>query len=517
MAHPDGRGSEATDPSAPGRAPVLALRGALKTFGPVVALADGTIDLAAGEIHALVGENGAGKSTLVKILAGVHHPDAGEFLVGGQSVSFRNVADSKAAGISVIYQEPTLFPDLTVAENIFIGRQPRGRLGLISRVEMRRRARELFDQLGVPIDPDRVAEGLSIADQQIIEIAKAISLDARILVMDEPTAALSGVEVDRLFAVARRLRDAGSGILFISHRFDEVFGLCDRITVMRDGAYIATHETRATSVEAIVREMVGRDIEALFPKTETEAGDVVLTVEGLTRPGVFHDIDFEVRAGEIVALSGLVGAGRTEVARAVFGIDRYESGTVRMSGTPLRRKDPRAAIDAGIGFVPEDRRKQGLVMDLSVERNTALTLRHSLARFGIIRARAEREAAETWGKRLQVKAGSPEHAVSTLSGGNQQKVVLAKWLATDPKLLIIDEPTRGIDVGTKAEVHRLISELAGRGIAILMISSELPEVLGMADRVLVMREGRITGRLDRAEATAETVMHAATASLESTR
>ncbi|AUZ88664.1 D-xylose ABC transporter ATP-binding protein [Arthrobacter agilis] len=498
---------------------MLTLRGALKTFGPVVALADGTIDLAAGEIHALVGENGAGKSTLVKILAGVHQPDAGEFLVGAQPVSFRNVADSKAAGISVIYQEPTLFPDLTVAENIFIGRQPKGRLGLISRTEMRRRAKDLFDQLGVPIDPDRVAEGLSIADQQIIEIAKAISLDARILVMDEPTAALSGVEVDRLFAVARRLRDAGSGILFISHRFEEVFGLCDRITVMRDGTYIATHATEATSVQAIVREMVGRDIDALFPKTETETetGDVVLLVSGLTRPGVFHDIDFEVRAGEIVALSGLVGAGRTEVARAVFGIDRYESGTVEMSGRPLRRKDPRAAIDAGIGFVPEDRRKQGLVMELSVERNAALTLRHSLARFGIISGRAEREAAQTWGKRLQVKAGSPEHAVSTLSGGNQQKVVLAKWLATDPKLLIIDEPTRGIDVGTKSEVHRLISELAGRGIAILMISSELPEVLGMADRVLVMREGRITGRLDRAEATAETVMHAATASLEASR
>lgn len=520
MTHFDGRGTDAADQAAPAgrrRESVLTLRGALKTFGPVVALADGTIDLAPGEIHALVGENGAGKSTLVKILAGVHQPDAGEFTVAGQGVSFRTVADSKAAGISVIYQEPTLFPDLTVAENIFIGRQPKGRFGLISRGEMRRQARELFGQLGVPIDPDRVAEGLSIADQQIIEIAKAISLDARILVMDEPTAALSGIEVERLFAVARRLRDAGSGILFISHRFDEVFGLCDRITVMRDGAYIATHETSATTVEAVVREMVGRDIEALFPKTETETGDVVLRVSGLTRPGVFHDIDFEVRAGEIVALSGLVGAGRTEVARAVFGIDRYESGSVEMLGRTLRGKDPRAAIDAGVGFVPEDRRKQGLVMELSVERNAALTLRHSLARFGLISGKAEREASATWAKRLQVKSGSPEHAVSTLSGGNQQKVVLAKWLATDPKLLIIDEPTRGIDVGTKSEVHRLISELAGRGIAILMISSELPEVLGMADRVLVMREGRITGRLDRSEATSETVMHAATAALESSR
>ncbi|WP_308798500.1 sugar ABC transporter ATP-binding protein [Agromyces silvae] len=492
----------------------LSLTGAAKTFGPVVALADGTIELRAGEIHALVGENGAGKSTLVKILAGLHHPDAGVFTVGGEPVEFRSVADSKAAGISVIYQEPTLFPDLTVAENIFIGRQPRGRAGLISRATMRKRAAELFAQLGVPIDPDRVAEGLSIADQQIIEIAKAISLDAKVLIMDEPTAALSGVEVDRLFAVARSLRDRGAGILFISHRFDEVFALTDRITVMRDGRYISTHDTANATVEEIVREMVGRDIAQLFPKEPAEIGDVVLSVRDLSRAGVFSGVDLEVRAGEIVGLAGLVGAGRTEVARAVFGIDPYDGGTVELSGSPLKPGNPQAAIDAGIGFVPEDRRKQGLVMDLSVTRNVALTLRNSLARFGLINGRRERQTAGEWSKRLQVKTGSADYAVSTLSGGNQQKVVLAKWLATEPKLLIVDEPTRGIDVGTKSEVHRLLSDLAGRGIAILMISSELPEVLGMADRVVVMHEGRVTAVIPRAEATPENVMHAATAVLE---
>ncbi|CAN5164953.1 sugar ABC transporter ATP-binding protein [soil metagenome] len=495
-------------------ASALTLTGATKSFGAVAALTDANIDIRVGEIHALVGENGAGKSTLVKILAGVHQPDAGRFTVEGSDVIFKSPADSKAAGISVIYQEPTLFPDLTVAENIFIGRQPRGRLGLIDRAAMRSRARELFARLGVPIDPERVADGLSIADQQIIEIAKAISLDARILVMDEPTAALSGVEVDRLFAVARSLRDQGTGILFISHRFDEVFDLCDRITVMRDGAFIATHETTDITVDGLVREMVGRDIATLFPKQEAEIGATVLSVNDLSRAGVFADISFEVHSGEIVALSGLVGAGRTEVARAIFGIDKYDTGTVLVDGKPLRAHSPQAAIDAGMGFVPEDRRKQGLVMDLSVARNATLTLRKQLARFGLINAKNERAMAAEWSKRLQVKTGSQDLSVSTLSGGNQQKVVIAKWLATKPTFLIVDEPTRGIDVGTKAEVHRLISELAVQGIAVLMISSELPEVLGMADTILVMHEGKITARLSREEATAEAVMHAASASPE---
>jgi len=483
----------------------------------VTALADGTVEILPGEIHALVGENGAGKSTLVKILAGVHQPDSGSFQVEGRPVAFKSPADSKASGISVIYQEPTLFPDLTVAENIFIGRQPRGRLGLIDRAAMRRDARDLFTTLGVPIDPNRIADGLSIADQQIIEIAKAISLDAKVLVMDEPTAALSGVEVERLFAVARNLKASGAGILFISHRFDEVFDLCDRVTVMRDGAFIATHNTPDITVDGLVREMVGRDIASLYPKQDADIGGTVLSVQNISRAGVFTDISFDVRAGEIVALAGLVGAGRTEVARAIFGIDRYDTGIVTMNGGQLKKHSPQAAIGSGIGFVPEDRRKQGLVMDLSVARNATLTLRKQLARFGLINARRERAAALAWTAKLQVKTGSQDQSVATLSGGNQQKVVIAKWLATNPKLLIVDEPTRGIDVGTKSEVHRLISELAGQGIAVLMISSELPEVLGMADTILVMHEGRISARLPRSEATAESVMHAASAVLETVK
>lgn len=490
-------------------APALKLSGVAKSFGAVVALSDGELTLESGSIHALVGENGAGKSTLVKIIAGLYRPDRGEYRLHGEPVDFHTTAQAKDAGVAVIYQEPTLFPDLTVAENIFIGRQPRGRFGLIDRAAMRRQSQELFAELGVPIDPDRLAEGLSIADQQIIEIAKAISMDARVLIMDEPTAALSGIEVERLFTVARGLRDAGAAILFISHRFDEVFSLCDHITVMRDGEYIATHRTEDTTVDTMVREMVGRDIAQLFPKTPATIGDVVLSVSGLGSAGVFHDVSFDVRAGEIVAVAGLVGAGRTEIARAVFGIDPYEAGTVEMLGSRLPSHDPTAAIKAGIGFVPEDRRKQGLVMDLSVGRNATLTLRHALARFGIISGARERDQATEWTRRLQVK-GSLDADASTLSGGNQQKVVLAKWLATEPRLLIVDEPTRGIDIGTKAEVHRLLSDLAGRGIAVLMISSELPEVLGMADRVIVVREGRITARFDRDEASPEAVMRAAT-------
>jgi rhamnose transport system ATP-binding protein len=499
--------------SSPGQS-ALELRSIAKSFGSVVALANGTVDIRGGEIHALVGENGAGKSTMVKIIAGIYQPDSGEIFLHGQPTHIRDAAGAKADGISVIYQEPTLFPDLSVAENIFMGRQPRGRLGLVDRAKMRADARELFSRLGVPIDPDRVAEGLSIADQQIIEIAKAISMDAKILVMDEPTAALSGAEVERLFEVARGLRDRGAGILFISHRFDEIFGLCDRITVMRDGAFVATHDVADITVDGLVREMVGRDISALYPKQEAALGDVVVSVHDLTSAGVFEGISFDVRSGEIVALSGLVGAGRTEVARAVFGIDSYDSGSVTIGGKPLRKHSPQAAIDAGMGFVPEDRRKQGLVMDLSVAKNATLTLRNQLARFGLISSKAERATAQTWTQRLQVKAGSMDLAVSTLSGGNQQKVVLAKWLATNPRFLIVDEPTRGIDVGTKSEVHRLISELAGQGIAVLMISSELPEVLGMADTILVMHEGQITAKIARADATAESVMYAASSSAE---
>jgi rhamnose transport system ATP-binding protein len=491
-------------------APTLELTRIAKAFGAVIALTNGTLALRPGSIHALVGENGAGKSTLVKIIAGLYQRDSGDFSLDGETVDFTSTAQSKAAGIAVIYQEPTLFPDLSVTENIFMGRQPTRSLGRIDRKLMRDEAIGLFQRLGVRIDPDRPTLGLSIADQQLIEIAKAISLDAKVLVMDEPTAALSGVEVDRLFAVARSLRDEGRALLFISHRFDEVFALCDTVTVMRDGAYISTSPIAETTVDQIVRQMVGRDVASLFPKTDAVIGDEVLVVDGLTQPGEFHDVSFSVRAGEIVALAGLVGAGRSEIARAIFGVDPYRSGTVTINGTRVPKRQPAAAMRLGIALVPEDRRKQGLVLESSVARNATLAIQKSLSRFGLITSRAENTAAALWASRLEVKTSALDTEAGTLSGGNQQKVVLAKWLATQPSVLIVDEPTRGIDVGTKAEVHRLLSELAGQGIAIIMISSELPEVLGMADRVLVVHEGRITAEIDRADATAESVMFAAT-------
>ncbi|MDZ8275003.1 sugar ABC transporter ATP-binding protein [Microbacterium aquimaris] len=498
-------------------APALELSRVVKSFGAVVALRSGSIRLEKGSIHALIGENGAGKSTMVKIIAGLYRRDAGEFRLDGEPVDFTSTAQSKAAGIAVIYQEPTLFPDLSVTENIFMGRQPTNRVGRIDRKSMRTEAAEIFERLGVRIDPDRLTEGLSIADQQIIEIAKAISLDARVLIMDEPTAALSGVEVDRLFAVARSLRDEGRALVFISHRFDEVFDLCDTVTVMRDGAYVDTMSIDDTTVDELVRQMVGRDVTELFPKMPTEIGEDVLVVEGLTQKGVFHDISFTVRSGEIVGLAGLVGAGRSEVARAVFGVDPYESGSVTIEGAPLAKNNPRRAMAQGIALVPEDRRKQGLVLDQSVTRNITLAIRSRLAKWGLIWGGLENAAAQTWASRLEVKTAALDAETGTLSGGNQQKVVLGKWLATHPKVLIVDEPTRGIDVGTKSEVHRLISQLAGDGMAILMISSELPEVLGMADRVLVMREGHLTGEFARSEATPENVMYAATAEEEAVR
>lgn len=498
-------------------APVLELREVSKSFGPVVALRSGSLSVDAGSIHALIGENGAGKSTLVKVVAGVHRRDSGVFELGGEAVDFGSTAESKQSGVAVIYQEPTLFPDLSVTENIFMGRQLLARGRRIDRHAMYAEAQRLFDRLGVRIDPRRPAAGLSIADQQIIEIAKAISLDARLLIMDEPTAALSGVEVERLFAVARSLRDEGRALVFISHRFDEVFELCDTVTVMRDGSYVDTRRIDETSPSDLVSLMVGRDVDDLFPKTPAVIGEPVLTVRGLSRAGVFHDIDLEVRAGEIVGLAGLVGAGRSEVARAVFGVDPYDSGTVSISGRAVKRHDPRSAIRAGMAFIPEDRRKQGLVIDSSVARNVAGVIRRSIAKAGLVTASMENKAAGPWAGRLEVKTSALDMNAATMSGGNQQKVVIAKWLATDPKLLIIDEPTRGIDVGTKAEVHRLLSELAGQGLAILMISSELPEVLGMADRVVVLCEGRITAELDRSDATPEAVMHAATRHLEDAR
>lgn len=498
-------------PAAAVPAPALELVDVRKAFGPVVALRSASLRVDPGSVHALVGENGAGKSTLVKILSGLYRRDGGTVRLHGAEVDFGSTAESRAAGIAVIYQEPTLFPDLSVMENIFMGRQPLRAGRRVDRAAMRERSAALFARLGVDLDPLRPAEGLSIADQQVIEIAKALSLDASVLVMDEPTAALSGVEVRRLFQVVRSLRDEGRALVFISHRFDEVFELCDTVTVLRDGEYVATARTAETSVGAVVTQMVGRTVDDLYPKTVAPVGDVVLEVDGLTRAGVFRDVSFTVRAGEVVALAGLVGAGRSEIARAVFGVDAYESGSVRLGGAAVPPADPGAAVRAGMALVPEDRRQQGLVTGSTVARNVTAVIRSRIARGGLLTTARETRAAQPWATRLEVKTRALDMHGSTMSGGNQQKVVIAKWLATEPVLLIVDEPTRGIDVGTKAEVHRLLSELAGRGMAILMISSELPEVLGMADRVLVVAEGRVTADLPRADATPEAVMHAATA------
>lgn len=493
---------------------VLDMREVSKSFGQVVALRSGTLSVDAGSIHGLVGENGAGKSTLVKIVAGVYRRDSGDLLLEGVPVDFGSTAESKAAGVAVIYQEPTLFPDLSLTENIFMGRQILRAGRRLDRGAMYAEAASLFKGLGVNIDPRRPALGLSIADQQIIEIAKAISLDARLLIMDEPTAALSGVEVERLFTVARRLRDEGRSLVFISHRLDEVSALCDTVSVMRDGNYIATKRVADTNVDEIVELMVGREVADLFPKTPAEIGGIVLQVDALTSVGVFHDVTFHVRAGEIVALAGLVGAGRSEIARAIFGVDGYDSGTVTLGGSVISSHSPSVAIRAGMALIPEDRRKQGLVTEGSVAGNVTGVIRQRLTKGGTLTKRAENVAAGPWASRLEVKTSALDMFAKTMSGGNQQKLVIAKWLATDPTLLIIDEPTRGIDVGTKAEVHRLLSELAGQGLAILMISSELPEVLGMADRVLVVCEGRLTADIPRADVTAEAVMRAATQSLE---
>ncbi|MEU3272564.1 sugar ABC transporter ATP-binding protein [Saccharomonospora sp. NPDC006951] len=491
-------------------APLLELKDVSKSFQAVKALRGVSLALRPGEVHALAGENGAGKSTVVRIIGGEHQPDSGELLLEGSPVRFASPREAQHHGVAVIHQEPIQFPDLSVAENVFMGRQPLRRGRRIDRRAMYRRSAEVFEQLGVPIAPARQTRGLSIADQQIIEIAKALVADARIIVMDEPTAALSAVEAQRLFRVARGLAEQGSALLFISHRLDEMYALCDRVTVLRDGAFVATAPMSEIDNDTLVRRMVGRSVEQLFPKRETEIGADVLVVDGLTRAGDFADVSLTVRAGEIVGLAGLVGSGRSEVARAVFGVDDREAGTVTVDGKPLPAGKPDSAIEKGVALVPEDRREQGLVLELSIERNASLARLKQVSPGGITRNSRERALARTWADRLSLKFGSLADPAATLSGGNQQKIVLGKWLATEPSVLIVDEPTRGIDIGAKVEVHALLSDLAARGIGILLISSELPEVLGMADRVLVMHEGRITAEFTREEATEEAVMYAAT-------
>lgn len=487
---------------------LLSVQGAYKRFGGVHALVGASLTVDAGEIVGLLGENGAGKSTLVKTLAGLHSLDEGTIELSGQPFHQGNPRAARDQGVAIIYQEPSLFPDLTLAENVFVGRQPLT-AGRVDWATMVARTTTMFADLGIDLDPRRQARGLSIADQQMVEIVKALSVEAQLIIMDEPSAALSAAEVDRLLDVARRLRAQGRGVIYISHRLDEVLELCDSVTIMRDGATIATAPVAEVDTAQIVRWMVGREITDMFPKVHTEVGEVVLDVRDLSSEGEFTGISFSVRRGEIVALAGLVGSGRSEVVRTIFGIDRYDGGSIRLLGKELHRHTPAKAMASGIALVPEDRRLQGLFMPASIAHNTAITVLGRLRKGLLLRTSSERRVAKDWAGQLQLKYANIDDPVERLSGGNQQKVVLSKWLATNPTLLIVDEPTRGIDVGTKAEVHRLLSEQAAKGMAVLMVSSDLPEVLGMADRILVMREGRLVAEISRAEATQERVMTAA--------
>ena len=489
--------------------PLLEMNKVAKRFGGAIALKGADLKIRSGEIHALLGENGAGKSTMLKILAGVHVNDGGTIKLGGKDFITGSPQDSIAQGIAVIYQEPSLFLDLSLAENVFIGRQPKKGKIIDWKFAQTESAR-LFKELGVDLDPKRQARGLSIADQQVVEIAKALSMNANIILMDEPTAALSASEVERLMTVMKSLKAANKAVIFVSHRLDEVFAISDYITVMRDGATVSESEVGATNLQKVIKEMVGRELTELFPKTDHKIGEVVLEVNDLTNPAYFRNISFKVKKGEIVALAGLVGSGRSEVARAIFGVDKYESGSVKLNGKPLPAGSPIESMARKIALVPEDRRQQGLFMVAGVNRNISMESFAQLTDRGLINFKKEKSLTETWRDKLSIKFVNQTDPVDRLSGGNQQKTVLAKWLATNPDLLIIDEPTRGIDVATKAEVHRLVDQAAGEGKAILMISSELPEVLGMADRIIVMREGRQVAELSRAEATQEKVIAAAT-------
>ncbi len=494
--------------------PLVELRGITKTYGGVHALSDVSFAIQPRTVHALVGENGAGKSTLVKILTGVIQPDEGTLLIDGES---RRIADPQAAhklGIVAMYQEPTVFQDLSVAENVFAGRHPRSGLRTVAWRRLRSDASRILDELGVDFGPDTPVRGLGVADRQLLEIAKALTSSARLLIMDEPTAALSPHEADNLFATVRRLRDRGVVIVFISHRLEEVTAIADTVTVLRDGGHVATRSAAELPHDEIIRLMVGRSLDALFPKEPAEIGNVVFKAEGLTRRGVFSNVSFELRRGEIVGLAGFVGAGRTEVAQAIFGIESLDSGTITIEGRRFRPRSPRAALRRGLAYLPEDRLNQGLVQPMSIAQNASMAVLPALTPGGILRPRRERVLARRFMEQLRIRATSVAQVVRSLSGGNQQKVVLSKWLAANPHILILDEPTHGVDVGTKAEVHRTISGLAAQGLTILLISSELLEVLGMSDRVLVMREGRLVAELSREEATQERVIQAAAGVLE---
>lgn len=492
----------------PTTSPILEMVHVSKSFGGTQALEDVSLQLYSGEIHALLGENGAGKSTLIKIMTGLQQQDAGDMRFDGQQVRVASSQDAQRLGVAAIYQEPMIFPDLSVAENIFIGHTNRGKI--VDRSRMERQAEAVLARLDVKLDVGEPARGLTLAEQQTVEIAKAISLDVRVLIMDEPTASLSAHEVRRLFRIVANLKRQGVAVLFISHRMEEVFEISDTITVLRDGRWISTMPRTDMTPALAIRQMVGREVKELFHRERRAPGDVRLSVRELAREGRFRNVSFDLRAGEVLGFAGLVGAGRTDIGLALFGVAPADSGAIELDGTAVTISSPRAAMELGIAYSTEDRRQLGLILPLSITSNITLpSLPRFLSKAGLIRRQAERGTAEGFKERLRIRTPSVDAPTGSLSGGNQQKVVISKWLETNPQVLILDEPTRGIDVGAKVEVHQLIDELASRGMAIIMISSDMPEVLAMSDRVLVMREGRQMAIFDRREATQERVLAAA--------
>lgn len=483
-----------------------------KSFSGNQVLKDVEFNVKPGEIHALMGENGAGKSTLVKVLTGIHPRDTGVIKVEGEEVIFTNPKQAENEGLVVIHQELNIIPDLTVTQNMFLGKElTYGKLGMLNKKKMKQKTEEILTDLGVTsIQPNDLAGDLSVGQQQMLEIARALSTKAKLIVMDEPTAALTDREIESLFKMVTGLREKGVSIIYISHRMEEIFEICDRITVLRDGEYIGVKDIPKTSFQEIVRMMVGRELGERFPLKDNEIGQTIFEVTDLERIGHFKNISFDVKQGEILGVAGLMGAGRTEIMQAIFGFRKKGNGSVYLNGKELKINHPNDAIKAGIGFITEDRKEQGLVIDASISKNIALTNFRSISQQGVISAGKEKQLVKELVNRLQVRATGPEQEVKSLSGGNQQKVVIAKWLGIQPKVLILDEPTRGVDVGAKQEIYTIMNELAKNGVAIIMISSELPEVLGVSDRIMVMHEGKISKILNRDEADQEKIMTAAT-------
>ena len=494
---------------------ILKLENVTKYFPGIKALDGVHLNIRPGEIHALIGENGAGKSTLVKILTGVHLPTSGKIIYRGGEVSFKTAIEAQESGITAIHQEASMFPELSVTENIYMGHHLKaGKLGALSWRQMRKKTAALLNRMELDINPDTLVKNLSTAQRHMVEIAKALSIDADVVIMDEPTSALSLREVEDLYKIVRQLKADGKAIIFISHKFDEIFEVCDYFTVLRDGKYIGEGKVADHSVDDIVKMMVGRSLDQMFPKRDAEIGDEILKVEKLGSEGVFRDISFSLRKGEILGFFGLVGAGRTEVMRAIFGIDRITEGKLILNGKPYHPHSSGDAMDKQIAYVPEDRQSQGVILEMSIEKNITLPQIDKLATLGFLHSKKEKSISVEYGSMMEIKAAGWHVDADTLSGGNQQKVVLAKWLSTKPEILILDEPTKGIDVATKAAVHRFVSDLAAEGLAVIMVSSELPEILGMSDRVIVMHEGEMTAEFSRDEADSDKIIKAATGHVE---